>query len=129
MIKPARVAAALLAPWMAMAWPATADIPVGYDEFLRYCSACHGEAADGEGPVANVLKPPPPALTRLHEKYGRPLGAELVAYVLGETRPRAHGTSDMPVWGRNLREAGSRGERAREIIWEIVDYLESIQED
>jgi mono/diheme cytochrome c family protein len=106
---------------------AQAEPPSGRDDYQRYCSACHGEAADGKGPVANVLKPDPPALTQLHERYGRPLGTALVAYVLGDTMPRAHGTSDMPVWGRNLAEADGDDTRAVQTIWRIVGYLESIQ--
>ncbi len=99
----------------------------GADDYLRYCSACHGEAADGQGPVANVLSPPPPALTKLHDKYGNPLGTDLVAYVMGTTMPRAHGTSDMPVWGKNLKEPDGSDTQAVQTIWRIVSYLDSIQ--
>lgn len=106
---------------------ALAGSPRGSEEFLRYCSACHGEAADGKGPVANVLDPRPPGLTNLGERYGRPLGTDLVAYVMGTTMPRAHGTSDMPVWGRNLQEPDGSDAKAVRTIWLIVDYLESIQ--
>ena len=104
-----------------------AESPRGLDDYATYCSACHGAAADGKGPVANVLEPPPPALTRLHRKYGNPLGTDLVVYILGTTMPRAHGTSDMPVWGKNLREPDGDNSRATQTIWRIVDYLESIQ--
>lgn len=106
---------------------ADADPPRGQDDYLRYCSACHGELADGQGPVANVLDPRPPALLRLHAKYGKPLGTDLVVHVMGTTMPRAHGRSDMPVWGRNLAEPGGDDTRAVQTIWRIVAYLESIQ--
>jgi len=106
---------------------AGAEAPRGQAEYLRYCSACHGESADGKGPVANVLEPHPPALTRLHEKFGRPLGTDLVAFVMGTSMPRAHGTSDMPVWGKVLATPEGDDEPAIRIIWRIVDYLESIQ--
>lgn len=110
-----------------MARTAQAEPPRGQDEYLRYCSACHGEQADGEGPVANVLDPRPPALTALTAKYGSPLGTDLVAYVMGTTMPRAHGTSDMPVWGRNLQSPDGSDGKAIQIIWLIADYLDSIQ--
>jgi len=110
-----------------MAGRAQAEPPRGQDEYLRYCSACHGEQADGEGPVANVLDPRPPALTALTAKYGSPLGTDLVAYVMGTTMPRAHGTSDMPVWGRNLQSPDGSDGKAIQIIWLIADYLDSIQ--
>ncbi len=110
-----------------LAATAQADPPRGQDDYLRYCSACHGERADGQGPVANVLDPRPPALTGLTPKYGSPLGTNLVAYVMGTTMPRAHGTSDMPVWGRNLQSPDGSDGKAVRIIWRIVDYLDSIQ--
>ena len=114
---------------IALAGMAHADSPRGQEEYLRYCSACHGERADGQGPVANVLDPRPPALTALSPKYGSPLGTGLVAYVMGTTMPRAHGTSDMPVWARNLESPDGSDTKAVRIIWRIVEYLESIQPD
>jgi mono/diheme cytochrome c family protein len=111
----------------AIASAARADSPRGQEEYLRYCSACHGERADGQGPVANVLDPRPPALRKLTPRYGSPLGTDLVAYVMGTTMPRAHGTSDMPVWGRNLQSPDGSDGKAVRIIWRIVDYLDSIQ--
>lgn len=106
---------------------AEANTMRGREGYERYCSACHGESADGRGPVANVMTPRPPALTELRSKFGHPLGTRFVAYVLGTTMPRSHGTSDMPVWGRNLAEPdGSDGE-AVGLIWRIADYLQSLQ--
>ena len=99
----------------------------GRDDYMRYCSACHGEAADGNGPVANVLTPRPPALTSLREKYGNPLSTKLTTYISGTTMPRAHGLSDMPVWGRVLREEKGSDDAAAQILWRIVRYLDSIQ--
>jgi mono/diheme cytochrome c family protein len=111
----------------AFAVTAQGEAPYGQPDYVRYCSACHGEFADGKGPVANVLTPSPPALTRLRAKYGRPLGTSLVAYVMGDSMPRAHGTSDMPVWGRNLKEADGEDANPVRTIWRITTYLESIQ--
>ena len=112
-----------------LATSAWAESTSGQEQYVRYCSACHGEAADGKGPVANVLEPRPPPLTQLRGKYGDPLGAKFVTYVMGETMPRAHGTSDMPVWGRNLEEAEGSYADAVATIWRIVRYLDSIQTD
>ncbi|MFO0687852.1 MAG: hypothetical protein U0900_04040 [Myxococcota bacterium] len=99
----------------------------GNAEYLRYCSACHGDEADGQGPVANVLSPHPPALTSLHAKFGNPLSTRFVEFVSGTTMPRAHGTSDMPVWGQVLGEGTGEDREAVEILWKITRYLESIQ--
>ncbi len=106
---------------------ANAEPPLGRMEYMRYCSACHGAGADGKGPVANVLSTTPPALTGLGAKYGKPLGTDLVAYVMGTTMPRAHGTSEMPVWGRNLQDSDSGDAKIVQTIWQIIHYLESIQ--
>lgn len=99
----------------------------GKAAYVRYCSACHGEAADGNGPVANVMTPPPPPLRKLRAKFGHPLGTRFVAYVSGTTMPRSHGTSDMPVWGSNLTEPDGSDAEAVGLIWRIADYLQSIQ--
>ncbi|MCR9096628.1 MAG: hypothetical protein NXI30_20590 [bacterium] len=113
---------------MRVASIAEANALRGHGPYLRDCSACHGAEADGQGPVANALTPPPPALTRLRSKYGHPLGTRFVAYVPGTTMPRAQGTSDMPVWGRNLAgEDGSDGE-AVGLIWRVANDLQSVQE-
>lgn len=112
---------------LAMATSAQAETPRGQAEYLRYCSACHGEAADGKGPVANILTPRPPDLQKLEGKFGSPLGTRLVAYVMGTTMPRAHGTSDMPVWGRNLADPDGDDTDAVRSIWRIVSYLDSLQ--
>lgn len=111
------------------AWSAHAeDQPRwGQAEYLRYCSACHGEDADGDGPVSNVLSPHPPALKSLHAKFGNPLSTRFVEYVSGTTAPRAHGTSDMPVWGRVLGDKAGEDLEAVEILWKITRYLDGIQ--
>lgn len=102
---------------------------VGYADYFRYCSACHGEEADGNGPVANVLTPPPPALTSLRKKFGNPLSTRLVAFVSGPSMPRAHGTNDMPVWGKVFREEMGDDRAAADLLWTIVGYLDCIQTD
>lgn len=112
-----------------IAWSARAEeesFP-GQADYQRYCSACHGDAADGDGPVADVLTPRPPRLTALRAKFGNPLSSRFVEFVNGTTMPRAHGTSDMPVWGRILSDdaAGERG--GTEVLWRIARYLDHIQ--
>ena len=112
-----------------LAASARAERPVcsGRAEYIRYCSACHGEEADGNGPVANVLNPRPPALTSLRKKFGKPLSTDLVVFVSGTSMPRAHGTSDMPVWGKVLREEAGDDRAAIDLLWTIVNYVDCIQ--
>ncbi len=106
---------------------AHADPIHGQDDYMRYCSACHGESADGQGPVANVMTPPPPRLTTLTPKFGAPLGTLFVSFVMGTTMPRAHGESDMPVWGKNLAEEGGDDGKAIRATWRIAAYLDTVQ--
>ena len=93
--------------------------------YMRYCSSCHGVAADGHGPVAPVLTRPPSDLRRLGERYGRPLPADRIArWVDGREDVAAHGSREMPVWGERFR-APEQAMDPR--IRAIVSYLESVQ--
>lgn len=99
--------------------------------YRQYCSACHGLDANGKGPLATVLSPPPSNLTLLGDKYGMPLPkARLSEFVDGRREIRAHGSSDMPVWGRRMAEgppsSGADAQTAGTIRL-ILDYLESVQ--
>lgn len=99
--------------------------------YRQYCSACHGLDADGKGPLATVLTPPPPNLTLLGDKYGIPLPKSRIAeFVDGRREVRAHGSSDMPVWGKRMVDGppspGSDAHTAGTILL-ILDYLESVQ--
>ena len=104
----------------------------GYQDFRRYCGSCHGVFADGQGPVAPVLKTPPADLTRLGQRYGMPLPrTKLMPFIDGRDAKRAHGTREMPIWGKVLYE-DQRGSLEREMmvrgtILVILDYLETVQ--
>ena len=100
---------------------------LGRDEYLRYCAACHGEEADGNGPVASALAPRPPPLSSLRKKFGNPLSTDLVVFLYGPFMPRAHGTSAMPVWGRALRDETGDDRAAVDLLWKVVGYLDCIQ--
>ncbi|NNL65765.1 MAG: cytochrome c [Myxococcales bacterium] len=108
-----------------------ADEHPGYPYYLRYCGACHGVFGDGLGPAVPALRSRPPDLTRLGEKYGLPLPKAAIRDVVdGELMVRAHGKSDMPIWGRELRRgAVSSIPKAPQILNVIVDYLEAIQRE
>lgn len=78
-----------------------AEPPVyGRDLYLRYRASCHGVAGKGDGPAAEAMDPRPTDLTRLRERYGgqHPL-REIMSAIDGRRPVRAHGDSDMPVWG------------------------------
>jgi mono/diheme cytochrome c family protein len=105
----------------------------GRQLYLRYCAACHGNDADGHGPVAEDLKVSPPDLRYLGERYGMPLPIGTIArFIDGRQDVAAHGPRTMPVWGKRFYEAWSAHEAGEEDfdtqIREIVQYLNAVQQ-
>lgn len=69
--------------------------------FQLYCASCHGQDARGNGPVASDLKTPPPSLREIAKRRdGEFNEQEIAAFIDGRNMPRAHGTLEMPIWGR-----------------------------
>lgn len=105
----------------------------GFEAFRFYCAVCHGLEGNGLGPSAPALVTPPSDLTKLGAKYGTPLPRKrLAAFIDGRNIPLAHGTREMPIWGKQLYEEAPPEtpglEEARlDTILLILDYLESIQ--
>jgi mono/diheme cytochrome c family protein len=109
--------------------------------FQQYCAPCHGSDARGNGPVAGDLKTAPPSLREMAKRRAGQFDAkEVAAFIDGRNMPRAHGTSDMPIWGRLFRYAvqaeGALSsdqvaleKETQERIAILVDYLKSIQEE
>lgn len=76
-----------------------AELNKGYQSYMRYCYACHGEKGDGKGPASYSLRPPPRDFTRGVFKFARmtssdhyPNDADLVRIVKGGL----HGTAMLP---------------------------------
>jgi hypothetical protein len=104
----------------------------GAELFQQFCSACHGYAAKGDGPVAATLNVMVPDLTRLSQRHDGVFPVEAVrAMIDGRSLVTAHGTRTMPVWGYEfwVTEGADRQAEAdaREVINRLVRYLESIQ--
>ena len=102
----------------------------GRDLFAFYCATCHGRTGTGDGPVAAALKSPPPDLTRLARRNGGTFRRQRVeAFVTsdGDVLTRAHGSSDMPVWGPVFRGLDPSDTLVKVRIANIVTYIESIQ--
>lgn len=106
--------------------------------FNRYCASCHGDKADGTGPVAQMLKIPPTDLRMITIQNDGEFPAERVAAVIdGRQDVKSHGSRDMPVWGEVFQtilvanssapeESGQ--ERAERKVRELVLFLETIQQ-
>ncbi|RIL05666.1 MAG: cytochrome C [Proteobacteria bacterium] len=133
-----RRSAIALALAAALAPPALADegdamlSRVGAEMFQQYCASCHGQSAAGDGPAAGALRTPPADLTRIAARRGGSFpDGEIARFVDGRFDVPAHGTREMPIWGRKLGEAVAEGaepdEVARGRILALVEYLKTIQ--
>ncbi|MCP5201161.1 MAG: c-type cytochrome [Gammaproteobacteria bacterium] len=101
---------------------------VGEAAWLEHCTVCHGRDGTGNGPFAPMLKTPPADLTRLAERNGGDFPAAKVRAVIdGRRIPIAHGTAEMPIWGKVWSDAGEREIGVRARIIDVVAYLRTIQ--
>jgi len=93
--------------------------------YSTYCGSCHGKAGKGDGPVSKSLSKAPADLTRLSEANGGAFPFGRVADVIdGRQEVGAHGTREMPVWGRALRFGPTI---VRDRVRAIVAYLSTLQ--
>ena len=124
-------------------WLVAADSALGAEEgfssaevgralFAQHCAVCHGDDARGGGEFSNLLKRPPPDLTRWAERRGGSFDAlEVAERVDGRSAPTAHGGTEMPIWGERFSEHAAPGQgsesalRGRMML--LVDYLRSVQ--
>ena len=83
-----------------VAGPAYAGDDAGRTLYLRYCASCHGRDGRGDGPVAPSLGEKPIDLTRFAANRGGEFPLLALCEAIDGTRTvRAHGVSEMPVWG------------------------------
>jgi hypothetical protein len=101
----------------------------GKENFQHYCAVCHGVDARGNGPAAPALKGPIPDLTTIATRHGGKFDLiEIERYIQGaDSRPTAHGTADMPVWGPVFRSATSEPSVTTLRVKNLTNYLKSIQ--
>jgi mono/diheme cytochrome c family protein len=142
----ARAAAALLAGLVlaAPAGPAAAGetaTEAGRAAYMEDCAVCHGRDGTGEGPLAMFLKTAPTDLTALARENGGRFPFERAWRVIdGRVPVEGHGSSEMPVWGREYRAealaegrgGGFFGPVETEVIvagriLQLIRYLEAIQ--
>lgn len=105
---------------------------VGERLFVRHCAVCHGRSGAGDGPFAGILSVPSADLTRIAARRdGSFPRDEIAAFVDGRFVPPAHGTREMPIWGRWLGQPltpdTTSDETIRGEILAILTYLETLQ--
>ncbi len=130
--------------WVGMAWlwgiePAASQqqevIGGGRQLFEKFCVACHGQGARGDGPMGDSLSPQPADLTKLSARNeGMFPFWQAYRIIDGRQAMESHGSRDMPVFGHWFRipddEVSIESEWADQVrgrIWQLLSYLESIQ--
>jgi mono/diheme cytochrome c family protein len=101
----------------------------GKEMFTSYCAVCHGTDGKGDGPAASALKVPPANLTQLSKNNeGKYPSLKVAATIRGDTAISAHGSKDMPVWGRVFWSM-SQGHEAevQQRVANLTKYVESLQ--
>ena len=102
----------------------------GRDLYEQNCEVCHGADGRGKGPLAEALRDRPADLTEIAKRRNGVFpDVEVREIIDGRRKVRAHGSGDMPIWGRAFgRVAGEQNEEAiRDKISALVEYLRSIQ--
>jgi mono/diheme cytochrome c family protein len=126
----------VLGLWSAVPWHVSAADsvlrPAGQVLYRRYCASCHGVDAKGDGPVVPALGQRPTDLTGLARAHGGKFPfLAIVAAIDGTRDVRAHGVSEMPVWGDVFEpRSGWTPEAVAEARGKVVlitEYLRSIQ--
>ncbi len=123
------------------------DSVSGQYEYMNHCASCHGEAADGKGPLVTYFREPIPDLTVLAlNNDGVFPFLETLMIIDGRTGLRGHGGAtpvwgdvfqrDMPVLGEAFKQEavekyGIYGAEtiARGRLLSLVEYLVTVQQD
>jgi mono/diheme cytochrome c family protein len=101
----------------------------GADVYHQYCAVCHGQNGKGDGPVADALRVKPADLTLLSAKNnGKFPEMHVLNFIRSNDTIRAHGSRQMPVWGRVfLDETGGQQELVQMRLYAVVVYLKQLQ--
>ncbi len=103
--------------------------PDGAQLFKTWCASCHGLTAQGNGPLAAIMKAQVPDLTQIADKNGGLFPSARVARIVDGREVVSHGDPEMPIWGTAFKSTkdGYSEASVRARIDAVVKYLESIQ--
>jgi mono/diheme cytochrome c family protein len=112
-------------------------LDIGKVEYDQSCATCHGLDGKGKGSFSQALELSVPDITTLAKRNGGVFPVTRVYDVIdGREAVKAHGTRDMPIWGKHYSvsaapryddyaynpEAAVRGR-----ILALIDYLYRLQ--
>lgn len=112
-------------------------LDIGKVEYDQSCASCHGLDGKGKGSFSQALELTVPDITTLAKRNGGVFPVTRVYDVIdGREVVKAHGTRDMPIWGKHYSvnaapryddyaynpEAAVRGR-----ILALIDYLYRLQ--
>ena len=105
------------------------DPSSGSEMYKAYCASCHGTDAKGTGPAAPALKMKLSDLTQLAKSHGGKFPTNHVLQVInGDTAVAAHGSKDMPVWGRTFMSIDHADRSVMLLrVRNLTDYIETLQ--
>jgi mono/diheme cytochrome c family protein len=94
---------------------AAQDVDLGEREYMDRCAVCHGRTGTGDGPMSRLLTVEVPDLTVLQANNDGVFPFQRVYDTIdGREMVEAHGTREMPVWGRAY---GGRADQAMAPFW------------
>jgi mono/diheme cytochrome c family protein len=100
----------------------------GKGMYKAYCAVCHGTDGKGNGPATEALKVPPTDLTVLAEKNGGKYpGLKVASIIRGEEVLAAHGSKEMPIWGRLFWSMSGHEAEVQQRVANLNDYVGSLQ--
>lgn len=107
-----------------------AEDDTGARLYFNHCAACHGEAGEGDGPVAATLHVTVPNLRTLEQRSNGAFPSDTVrAYIDGREPKVAHGDRQMPIWGDVFRgsDQGTAQRTVRRRIDALVEFIAMLQ--
>jgi len=96
--------------------------------FNEYCAVCHGQLGKGDGPAAKALTKAPADLTQLAVKSGGKFPElKIKRYISGDDTVAAHGSRDMPIWGKLFHSIDPNTAVDEIRIRNLSDYIKTLQ--
>lgn len=107
----------------------------GQLKYKRYCAYCHGAEGKGNGDMSDILVIRPADLTQISKRNKGVFPFwQMYQMIDGRQEVRGHGDRTMPIWGFIFQAEEGPSASPQQIdvvrgrIWQLVYYLESIQE-